>query len=150
MKETRHFLVERLAHGNIPLDKAEAAWWEIYAAEGSDWFWWYGPDFTIDTDFLFDELFRLHLQNVYRILGIEPPAHLDVPICLPSYDLGYSKPLRLLSPSIAGETEHYFDWLGAGELDLTKQATAMFQGDRIGRKVYFELPFPRISTLSWI
>ena len=36
-------------------------------------------------DFLFDELFRLHLQNVYRILGIEPPAHLDVPICLPSF-----------------------------------------------------------------
>ena len=71
--------------GNVPPDRAEAAWWEIYAAEGSDWFWWYGPDFTIDTDFLFDELFRLHLQNVYRILGVEPPAHLDVPICLPEF-----------------------------------------------------------------
>ena len=137
LKETRHFLVERIAQGNVPPDRAEEAWWEIYAAEGSDWFWWYGPDFTIDTDFLFDELFRLHLQNVYRILDIEPPAHLDVPICLPSTDLGYSKPLRLLSPTVSGQTERYFNWLGAGKLDLTTQQTAMFQGDRIGQVLYF-------------
>ena len=137
LKETRHFLTERIAHHNVPDDKAQEAWWEIYAAEGSDWFWWYGPDFTIDTGFLFDELFRLHLQNVYRILGIEPPAHLDVPICLPSSDLGYTQPLRLLAPDISGETEHYFNWLGAGVLDLTRQQTAMFQGDRIGQKLVF-------------
>jgi alpha-amylase/alpha-mannosidase (GH57 family) len=137
LKETRHFLVQRLALGNIPDERAQAAWWEIYAAEGSDWFWWYGPDFTIDTDFLFDELFRLHLQNVYRILDIEPPAHLDVPICLPSSDLGYTQPLRLLAPDVSGETGRYFDWLGAGELDLTTQQTAMFQGDRIGQKIFF-------------
>jgi alpha-amylase/alpha-mannosidase (GH57 family) len=137
LKETRHFLVERLAQGNVSPERAAEAWWEIYAAEGSDWFWWYGPDFTIDTDFLFDELFRLHLQNVYRILGIEPPAHLDVPICLPSDHLGYTKPLRLLAPDLSGETEHYFNWLGAGELDLTRQQTAMFQGDRIGQKLFF-------------
>jgi alpha-amylase/alpha-mannosidase (GH57 family) len=137
LKETRHFLVERIAEGNVTPEAAAKAWWEIYAAEGSDWFWWYGPDFTIDTDFLFDELFRLHLQNVYRILGIEPPAHLDVPICLPSADLGYTQPLRLLTPDISGQTERYFNWLGAGELDLTKQQTAMFQGDRIGQKLFF-------------
>jgi alpha-amylase/alpha-mannosidase (GH57 family) len=137
LKETRHFLVERLAAGNVPKEKAQAAWWEIYAAEGSDWFWWYGPDFTIDTDFLFDELFRIHLQNVYRILDIEPPAHLDVPICLPSTDLGYSRPVGLISPDLTGESERYFDWHGAGELDLTRQLTAMFQGDRIGKKLFF-------------
>jgi alpha-amylase/alpha-mannosidase (GH57 family) len=137
LKETRHFLVERLAGGQIAPERAMEAWWEIYAAEGSDWFWWYGPDFTIDTDFLFDELFRLHLQNVYRILGVEPPAHLDVPICLPSNELGYSQPLHLLSPDLSGDNEHFFDWLGAGELDLTRQQTAMFQGDRIGQKLHF-------------
>jgi len=137
LKETRAFLVNHLTASHVTPEDAEKAWWEIYAAEGSDWFWWYGPDFTIDTDFLFDELFRLHLQNVYRILGIEPPAHLDVPICLPSSQLGYTKPLRLLAPDISGETEHYFDWLGAGQLDLTRQQTAMFQGDRIGQKLFF-------------
>ena len=93
LKETRHFLVERQNQGNVSPERAEAAWWEIYAAEGSDWFWWYGPDFTIDTDLLFDELFRIHLQNVYRLLNVDPPAHLEVPICLPSAALNFSKPL---------------------------------------------------------
>ena len=137
LKETRGFLTDRLAHHQVPEDQAKRAWWEIYAAEGSDWFWWYGPDFTIDTDLLFDELFRLHLQNVYRILGVEPPAHLDLPICLPASVLGYSHPTRLLNPNLAAESEHYFDWLGAGDLDLTRQQTAMFQGDRIGRRLSF-------------
>jgi alpha-amylase/alpha-mannosidase (GH57 family) len=81
LKETRQFLTNRLAQQEVPAEQAARAWWEIYAAEGSDWFWWYGPDFTIDTDLLFDELFRLHLQNVYRILGVplgraHLPAHL--------------------------------------------------------------------------
>jgi alpha-amylase/alpha-mannosidase (GH57 family) len=137
LKETRHFLVERQKQGGVPADAAEKAWWEIYAAEGSDWFWWYGPDFTIDTDLLFDELFRTHLQNVYRLLGVEPPAHLEVPICLPSAELAYSKPLNLIAPDLSGDNEHFFDWLGAGELDLTRQATAMFQGDRIGQKLIY-------------
>jgi alpha-amylase/alpha-mannosidase (GH57 family) len=137
LKETRHFLVERIDGGGVPPDVARSAWWEIYAAEGSDWFWWYGEDFTIDTDFLFDELFRCHLQNVYRILGVEPPAHLEVPICLPSAQLGYTQPLRLIAPALGERAERYFDWLGAGELDLTRQATAMFQGDRIGQRLFF-------------
>jgi alpha-amylase/alpha-mannosidase (GH57 family) len=137
LKETRHFLTERLALAAVPEEQAKAAWWEIYAAEGSDWFWWYGPDFTIDTDYLFDELFRLHLQNVYRILGIEPPAHLDVAICVAGTDIGYTKPSCLIEPKVTRPTENFFDWLGAGDLDLTRQATAMFQGDRIGRKLHF-------------
>jgi alpha-amylase/alpha-mannosidase (GH57 family) len=137
LKETRHFLVTWLSEHEVPEETAGAAWWEIYAAEGSDWFWWYGPDFTIDTDHLFDELFRIHLQNVYRILGIEPPAHLDVAICVAGTDIGYTKPTGLIEPNVAGSSERFFDWLGAGELDLTRQQTAMFQGDRIGRKLLF-------------
>jgi alpha-amylase/alpha-mannosidase (GH57 family) len=135
--ETRAFLVERQKRGDLAPDVIEKAWWEIYAAEGSDWFWWYGPDFTIDTDLLFDELFRTHLQNVYRLVGVEPPAHLEVPICLPSSALAYSRPLNLITPELSDDNEHFFDWLGAGELDLTRQATAMFQGDRIGQKLIF-------------
>ena len=137
LKETRQFLVNKQAEGGVDPGRVQAAWWEIYAAEGSDWFWWYGPDFTIDTDLLFDELFRTHLQNVYRLLGVEPPAHLEVPICLPSAALSYTKPLNLITPDLTSDTEHFFDWLGAGELDLTRQATAMFQGDRIGLKLLF-------------
>src|SRR5262249_41982563 len=58
----------------------ERAWNEIYIAEGSDWFWWYGDDHSSALDALFDHLFRKHLQNVYTLLGHEPPGMLFTPI----------------------------------------------------------------------
>jgi alpha-amylase/alpha-mannosidase (GH57 family) len=46
---------------------AYMAWEEMYASEGSDWFWWYGSDQTAPAgDKPFDTGFRLHLQNIYR------------------------------------------------------------------------------------
>ncbi len=60
----------------MPLEKAPAggkelagynAWEAVYAAEGSDWFWWYGSDQGAPGgDMPFDEAFRTHLTNVYR------------------------------------------------------------------------------------
>ena len=41
---------------------------EILIAEGSDWFWWYGDDHSSAHDLEFDDLFRRHLRNVYRLL----------------------------------------------------------------------------------
>jgi alpha-amylase/alpha-mannosidase (GH57 family) len=59
-----------------------AAFESLYAAEGSDWFWWFGDDFLLPpgVDWTFDMLFREHLKNVYRALGEEPPGVLDEPI----------------------------------------------------------------------
>ncbi len=45
------------------------AWQEMYAAEGSDWFWWYGQDQNSGADQIFDRNFILHLKNVYRYLN---------------------------------------------------------------------------------
>jgi hypothetical protein len=59
------------------------AWEEIYIAEGSDWCWWLGGDRTSDQDYLFDELFRNHLSNMYRFIGLEPPPSLAQPIGKP-------------------------------------------------------------------
>ena len=56
------------------------AWEELYIAEGCDWFWWYGDDHSSAQDALFDYLFRKHLQNVYLLLGDEPPTDLARPI----------------------------------------------------------------------
>ena len=42
------------------------AWEELYAAEGSDWFWWYGDDQTAPGgDKPFDLGYLTHLKNVY-------------------------------------------------------------------------------------
>jgi alpha-amylase/alpha-mannosidase (GH57 family) len=46
---------------------AAMAWEEMYAAEGSDWFWWYGADRTTESgdDSPFDLAFITHLNNIY-------------------------------------------------------------------------------------
>lgn len=45
------------------------AWESMYAAEGSDWFWWYGSDQSAPAgDDPFDRSFRVHLMNVYRFM----------------------------------------------------------------------------------
>jgi alpha-amylase/alpha-mannosidase (GH57 family) len=133
--KTREFL----KGAETGLDEAarQRAWQEIYAAEGSDWFWWYGPDFQNDSDFLFDALFRKHLQNVYILAQATVPQYLDVPIRQRGVAVAYSAPTRYINPVIDGEASGYFDWFGAGCLDLALQQTAMFQSDRISKAIYF-------------
>jgi hypothetical protein len=50
---------------------------ELLAAEGSDWFWWFGSDQGSRNDDSFDELFRAHLRGAYRAMGVEPPPDTD-------------------------------------------------------------------------
>jgi alpha-amylase/alpha-mannosidase (GH57 family) len=46
---------------------ASRAWESMYAAEGSDWFWWYGTRQTAPSgDKPFDIAYITHLNNVYR------------------------------------------------------------------------------------
>jgi len=44
---------------------------EMYAAEGSDWFWWYGADMTSPSndDTPFDKAFRTHLTGMYTYMN---------------------------------------------------------------------------------
>lgn len=74
--EARRFLAER---GATPEDHP-AAFEALYVAEGSDWFWWFGDDQDSGRDGDFDDLFRMHLANVYGALGAEVPASLTRPI----------------------------------------------------------------------
>jgi starch synthase len=52
---------------------------ELYIAEGSDWFWWY-DEFGTELNFIFDELFRLHLSNIYKLMGRPVPHYLEEPL----------------------------------------------------------------------
>lgn len=50
-----------------PDDWRALAWESLYAAEGSDWFWWYGNDQNAPGgDQPFDQAFLFHLRNVYE------------------------------------------------------------------------------------
>jgi len=112
--EARTFLQGRLESGSLSAEQRCGALREIYAAEGSDWFWWYGPDFSTDNDLLFDRLFRQHLRNVYTLCGELPPSALDWPIAKVPHVQLYDLPTALISPKIDGHHETYFEWNGAG------------------------------------
>ncbi len=77
----REFLVGEDRSGRHDAAALAKAWEEIYIAEGSDWFWWFGDDHSSAQDALFDHLFRKHLRNVYTLLGCDPPGSLFTPIC---------------------------------------------------------------------
>ena len=134
--EVRQYFEDR--RGGVSESVAEAALEEIYAAEGSDWFWWYGPDFSTENDALFDELFRRHLQNVYRICGDEPPEVLFRPISRMVSGVPYQQPRRQISPELKGGLG-VLGWVGAGEYRAGLEQGSMYRGDRVLRRVLFGL-----------
>lgn len=91
----------------------ERAWEEVYIAEGSDWFWWYGDDHSSAQDALFDYLFRKHLQNVYLLMGDMPPPELARPIRRGSERAIYTQPRAFLDVKIDGR-QTFFEWISAG------------------------------------
>ncbi len=56
------------------------AWQEIYAAEGSDWFWWYFSRNESPEEAILDKTFRGHLANVFTLMGVPVPDWLKEPI----------------------------------------------------------------------
>jgi alpha-amylase/alpha-mannosidase (GH57 family) len=65
-------LRDTLDRAGVTPGDAPAAFEALYAAEGSDWFWWFGADQNSGHDEVFDELFRMHVANAYRAAGLEP------------------------------------------------------------------------------
>ena len=101
---------------------------EIYIAEGSDWFWWYGDDHSSEHDLEFDDLFRRHLRNAYRLLDKPVPEELFVTNITtePPQTVAHA-PTGLLSPTLDGEVTSYFEWVDAGELEVTTVSGSMHQ-----------------------
>lgn len=100
------------------------AWDEIYIAEGSDWFWWYGDDHSSAQDALFDYLFRKHLQNVYLLLGDPPPAELSRPISRRGQRAVYTLPRSFLDVKVDGR-KTFLQWLGAGRYTCRNERGTM-------------------------
>ena len=65
---------------DVPDERRRMAYEELLIAEGSDWCWWYGPEHDSANRIEFDQLYRSHLANVYRLLGLTPPEELSRPI----------------------------------------------------------------------
>ncbi len=89
------------------LDKA----WEcIYAAEGSDWFWWYGLDADSGFDEHWDNLFKEYLRAIYTSVNAPLPDYLAMmwrPPISPT-----TPNTAIMAPVIDGNA-HTGEWTGA-------------------------------------
>lgn len=103
----------------------------LYAAEGSDWFWWYGDDHFSPHSSHFDRLFRCNLIQVYRLLGMDAPRELYEPIKKVTPAGLVRQPTTFITPSINGLVDDYFEWLGAGLYDLSRQSSAMHASESL-------------------
>jgi alpha-amylase/alpha-mannosidase (GH57 family) len=104
---------------------------EVLIAEGSDWCWWYGDDHSSAHDEEFDDLFRRHLRNAYRLMNKQTPDELFVSnISAAGPASAQTEPTALLNPTLDGEETSYFEWLGAGELALRETVGAMHRIER--------------------
>ena len=137
LTQTRDALTEYVSQ-NGDADKIAKAWEEIYIAEGSDWCWWYGDDHFSENDEEFDLLYRTHLMNVYRIIGLDVPDELQISIlredrqAMPTVDL-----TAFITPTIDGQVTNYFEWLPAGFYDVSQGGGAMHRGASIITHIYY-------------
>ncbi len=93
LKQTREFLATtRRTPTGVP--QAFAA---LYAAEGSDWFWWFGSDQDSGADADFDDYFRTHLKSVYRLLQQPYPEELERHIVPRTVMWSFTRPVAVIS-----------------------------------------------------
>ncbi|MDJ0576605.1 MAG: glycoside hydrolase [Xenococcaceae cyanobacterium MO_234.B1] len=92
------------------------AWEALYAAEGSDWFWWFGEGHSSSHDEMFDTLFRQHLRGIYHALNEPIPSNLDKSV--DKHEIkGDRLPQSFIHPIINGIGDEQ-DWEKAGKIEL--------------------------------
>lgn len=69
-----------VASGRLSAEQAGLAARQLAVCEGSDWFWWFGDYNPADSVSDFEQLYRVQLRELYRLIGVAPPALLDVPL----------------------------------------------------------------------
>ena len=127
----------------LPPERAEKAYEALLAAEGSDWFWWYGDDFTTENAAEFDSLFRRMVAQAFLHLGVPAPERLGRPIIAPHKDKTQAAavlvaPRRLIDPVIDGFSHGYYEWSGAGLYRPGRAAAgSMYQGSSVFQELWF-------------
>jgi alpha-amylase/alpha-mannosidase (GH57 family) len=113
------------------------AYEELLIAEGSDWCWWYGPEHRSDNREEFDQLYRDHLSNVYRALGLEPPAQLSHPILKTQEGELHEPPSNAIHVTLDGEVTSAFEWMGAGRYRPDLRTGAMHGDGAAAREMFY-------------
>lgn len=110
------------------------AWEALYAAEGSDWFWWFGEGHSSNQDAVFDQLFREHLYAIYQALNEPIPEALRRPV--ERHDLtGDRRPESFIHPIIDGVGDEQ-DWDRAGRIEIGGARGTMHRSSALQRLWY--------------
>ncbi len=107
----------------------------LFAAEGSDWFWWYSHHNSSDQDALYDQTFIDYLIAAYRAMDIEPPEDIFAPI------QGLSERAErmavAISPRLNADPDANAQWSRARLLRPVASAGAMQQAGGVIRVVRY-------------
>ncbi|XHX79662.1 MAG: glycoside hydrolase [Stenomitos frigidus ULC029] len=124
-----------LANHPEATEEANPAVWEaLYAAEGSDWFWWFGEGHSSNQDAIFDQLFREHLAAIYQALNEPIPANVRRPV-ESHIEGGDRAPQSFIHPFIDGRGDEQ-DWDKAGRIEIGGARGTMHRSSAIQRLWY--------------
>jgi alpha-amylase/alpha-mannosidase (GH57 family) len=149
--DAREALLGAEREGGLDETGRGAAWTSIFAAEGSDWFWWWGQESGCSEESEFDALFRTHLMQVYAAVGMDVPPGLLNPIgetCAPGRAVSL-EPVAFMKPALDGKVTTFYEWKLAGLYEAYKDGLTHAAGGVISA-VYFgfdqERLFLRVDT----
>ena len=111
------------------------AWEALYAAEGSDWFWWFGEGHSSNQDAIFDQLFREHLSGIYTALNEPIPVNVRQAVEAHEEKTDDHRPQGFIHPLINGQGDQQ-DWDKAGRLEVGGARGTMHQSSAIQRLWY--------------
>lgn len=121
--------------GSLDQETLAAAMEQIYTAEGSDWFWWYGADQNSGDDGSFDAQFRNTLARVYEIAGDPVPTFLKVPVIPQTAAPPAAGASGVISPTIDGvaaggewDAAGYFTEEGGVQANPNQVASQLWYG----------------------
>ncbi len=75
--EAKRSFDAQVAAGALSPEEVAVASRQLAICEGSDWFWWFGDYNPAETVGQFDQLYRMHLANLYQLLKLEAPGSLS-------------------------------------------------------------------------
>lgn len=133
LSRARHLFEE--LKPNLTNEQIEKIQEEFLIAEGSDWFWWYYPHHQAENKPDFDILFRWHLKNIYKLMGVEIPKELFneiVPV-----EQKIQLPKNRITPVIDGEIDKSTVWEEAGFVVFNQSFSTMHQSQTAPIKIFF-------------
>jgi len=126
--------VVRAEGGNS--EALEQARREVLIAEGSDWFWWFGRSHDSGMDLIWDNLYRLHLRNIYLALGLAPPTALFHSFLTDGQGSAWKRPASMITPRLDGAPKDS-EWDAGGYVDVSALFGAMHPPKGAVRRIWF-------------